>query len=161
MCDKRLRFLPHFQSIFALIAPTLMISSLSKNCHDLNFLCPQTCERRWGNRVRFEKGAIFRSGYWFSDFLQFDFILSTILYWIAISSCHYDRMSSTTQGELILFLKNQLQLGPKYIWKHFPLCRYKVPCQLLTGSCEELPGERTDGISPFPFHLNRKDWGAV
>ena len=86
-------------------------------------------------RERFEKGAISKSGYWFSDFLQFGFILSTILYWIPISSCHYDQMSSTTQGELILFLKNQLQLGPKYIWKHFPLCRYKVPCQLLTGSC--------------------------
>ena len=40
MRDMRLRLLPYFQNIFALIAPTLYMLSLSKNCPNLNFHCP-------------------------------------------------------------------------------------------------------------------------
>ena len=40
MRDTRLRLLPYFQNIFALIAPTLYMLSLSKNCPNLNFHCP-------------------------------------------------------------------------------------------------------------------------
>ena len=41
MRDTRLRLLPYFQSILALIiAPTPYILSLSKNCPNLNFYCP-------------------------------------------------------------------------------------------------------------------------
>ena len=40
MHDMRLRPLPYFQNIFALIALTLYMSSWSKNCPNLNFHCP-------------------------------------------------------------------------------------------------------------------------
>ena len=40
MSDTRLRLLPYFQNNFVLIAPTLYMLSLSKNCPDLNFHCP-------------------------------------------------------------------------------------------------------------------------
>ena len=40
MRDTRLRLLPYFQDISALIAPTLYMLSLSKNCPNLNFHCP-------------------------------------------------------------------------------------------------------------------------
>ena len=40
MLDTCLRLLPFFKNIFALIAPTLYMLSLSKNCLNLNFHCP-------------------------------------------------------------------------------------------------------------------------
>ena len=40
MRDTRLRLLPYFQNIFALIAPALYTLSLSKDCPHLNFHCP-------------------------------------------------------------------------------------------------------------------------
>ena len=40
MRDMRLRLLPYFQNIFALIAPPSYILSLSKYCPNLNLHCP-------------------------------------------------------------------------------------------------------------------------
>ena len=40
MRDTRVRLLPYFQNIFALIAPTSYMLSLGKNCPNLNFHCP-------------------------------------------------------------------------------------------------------------------------
>ena len=40
MRDTRLRLLPYFQNIFALIETTLYMLSLSKDCPNLNFHCP-------------------------------------------------------------------------------------------------------------------------
>ena len=52
-------------------------------------------------------------------------------------------------GVIILYIK-PVQPEQNHIWKDFPLCIYKVPCQLLKGwGCS---------ISPIPPNPNPTDW---